>query len=45
MRPSVAVPMHYGFVVGSPFDAERFRDAADPVAVEILTPLDPFECD
>jgi L-ascorbate metabolism protein UlaG (beta-lactamase superfamily) len=45
MRPSLAVPMHYGFVVGSPFDAERFRDAAEPVAVEILTPVDAFECD
>ena len=35
----LAVPMHYGFVVGSPGDAERFRDAASPVPVEILTPV------
>ena len=30
MRPKLAVPMHYGFVVGSPSDADRFRDAASP---------------
>ena len=36
--PRVAVPMHFGFVVGSPADADRFRDAAAPVAVEVLTP-------
>jgi L-ascorbate metabolism protein UlaG (beta-lactamase superfamily) len=41
--PRVAVPMHFGFVVGSPSDADRFRDAAAPVAVEVLTPEDPFE--
>jgi L-ascorbate metabolism protein UlaG (beta-lactamase superfamily) len=41
--PRVAVPMHFGFVVGSPSDAERFREAADPVAVEVLTPQNPFE--
>jgi len=43
MTPSLAVPMHYGFVVGSPSDADRFREAAAPVAVEVLTPTDPFE--
>jgi L-ascorbate metabolism protein UlaG (beta-lactamase superfamily) len=41
--PRVAVPMHFGFVVGSPSDAERFRSAAAPVAVEVLSPADPFE--
>lgn len=41
--PQIAVPMHYGFVVGSPSDAERFRALASPVAVEILTPVNPFE--
>ena len=41
--PRVAVPMHFGFVVGSPSDAERFREAAAPVPVEVLTPQDPFE--
>ena len=44
MAPGVAVPMHYGFVVGTAGDGERFRDAASPVPVEILTPVRPFEC-
>jgi len=41
--PELAVPMHYGFVVGSPADAETFRAAAAPVKVEVLTPEQPFE--
>ena len=43
IAPQIAVPMHYGFVVGSPGDAERFRELADPVKVEVLTPTNPFE--
>jgi L-ascorbate metabolism protein UlaG (beta-lactamase superfamily) len=43
IAPRVAVPFHYGFVVGSPSDAERFREAAAPVVVEVLTPTNPFE--
>lgn len=43
ISPDVAVPMHYGFVVGTPADAERFRGEAQPVKVEILTPEHPFE--
>jgi L-ascorbate metabolism protein UlaG (beta-lactamase superfamily) len=43
IAPQVAVPMHYGFVVGSPSDADRFRKEADPVKVEILAPVNPFE--
>ncbi|MBA3690275.1 MAG: MBL fold metallo-hydrolase [Actinobacteria bacterium] len=42
MAPGVAVPMHYGFVVGEPADAERFRQAAAPVPVEVLIPVRPF---
>jgi L-ascorbate metabolism protein UlaG (beta-lactamase superfamily) len=45
MRPQVAVPMHYGFVVGSPSDGERFKKEADPVRVEMLEPTNPFEQD
>lgn len=41
--PQLAVPMHYGFVVGSASDGEAFRAAADPVKVEVLTPRDAFE--
>jgi len=43
INPQVAVPMHYGFVVGNPSDAERFAKEADPVKVETLTPVHPFE--
>ena len=43
IRPQRAVPMHYGFVVGSPKDVERFRKEAEPVTVETLKPLHPFE--
>jgi L-ascorbate metabolism protein UlaG (beta-lactamase superfamily) len=42
MSPQLAVPMHYGFVVGTTADAERFQKEADPVKVEILTPQEPF---
>ncbi len=45
ISPQVAVPMHYGFVVGSPKDAETFRRQAQPVPVEVLTPVNPFEQD
>ena len=41
--PELAVPMHFGFVVGSPSDAERFVKECEPVRVEIMTPTNPFE--
>ncbi|MHB8294020.1 MAG: MBL fold metallo-hydrolase [Acidimicrobiales bacterium] len=43
MSPRVAVPMHYGFVVGSPADGQRFAEAAAPVPVTLMTPQHPFE--
>ena len=43
MAPGLAVPMHYGFVVGSASDGQRFRDAAAPVPVEVMEPTNPFE--
>jgi L-ascorbate metabolism protein UlaG (beta-lactamase superfamily) len=45
IAPQIAVPMHYGFVegVGKEADGEAFRRAADPVKVEILAPVNPFE--
>ncbi|GBC87472.1 hypothetical protein HRbin12_01479 [bacterium HR12] len=43
MGPELAVPMHFGFVVGSPSDADRFREEAAPVPVEVLAPTNPFE--
>ena len=42
MAPSLAVPMHYGFVVGSREDAETFRAKAAPVEVRTLDPVHPF---
>ncbi len=41
--PKLAVPMHYGFVVGTPADAERFKREAAPVEVQTLEPTNPFE--
>jgi hypothetical protein len=37
--------MHYGFVVGSPSDAERFAQEASPVEVRTLSPQNGFERD
>ena len=41
--PTLAVPMHYGFVVGWSSDGKRFRDEAAPVPVELLEPVNAFE--
>lgn len=41
--PKLAVPMHFGSVVGSPSEGVRFREAAAPVPVEIMRPVHPFE--
>jgi L-ascorbate metabolism protein UlaG (beta-lactamase superfamily) len=43
MTPKLAVPMHYGFVVGEPSDAARFAEEAAPVEVRTLEPADPYE--
>ena len=43
IRPQLAVPMHYGFVVGTPGDAETFAREAAPVKVETLKPVHAFE--
>ncbi len=42
ISPELAVPMHYGFVVGSGHDAEEFTRLAAPVEVRTLTPVHPF---
>ena len=42
IAPEIAVPMHFGFVVGSPDDAAVFRREAAPVRVEVLEPVHPF---
>jgi L-ascorbate metabolism protein UlaG (beta-lactamase superfamily) len=43
ISPQIAVPMHYGFMVGLPSDADVFAREANPVKVQILTPENPFE--
>lgn len=43
ITPKLAVPMHYGFVVGTQADAGRFARAAAPVEVRTLSPVHPFE--
>ena len=45
IAPEVAVPMHYGFVEGchAADETKVFRTEANPVRVEILEPLAPFE--
>lgn len=44
IAPSIAVPMHFGFVtdVGDPEDVEVFRRAASPIRVEMLEPVNVF---
>ena len=42
IAPDVAVPMHFGFVVGTPEDADVFRREAAPVRVEVLDHVHPF---
>jgi len=43
MRPKVAVPIHFGFVVCSPSHGALFQREAAPVPVQILEPTNPFE--
>jgi L-ascorbate metabolism protein UlaG (beta-lactamase superfamily) len=43
MEPQLAVPNHYGWAVGTPANAETFQREAEPVKVEILSPVVPFE--
>lgn len=43
MEPGVAVPMHFGFVVCSPSHGDLFKKEAEPVPVQLLDPVNPFE--
>jgi len=36
--PKLAVPMHFGFVVGERGFADRFRDGVAPIPVEVMDP-------
>lgn len=43
IRPQLAVPNHYGYVVGVPSDADKFAKEAAPVKVQIMKPVNAFE--
>jgi L-ascorbate metabolism protein UlaG (beta-lactamase superfamily) len=43
IRPQLAVPNHYGFVVGVASDGEKFAKEAAPVRVELMKPVNAFE--
>lgn len=42
MAPGLAVPNHYGFVVGSKDDGPRFVDAIKPTKGYVMEPVHPF---
>jgi L-ascorbate metabolism protein UlaG (beta-lactamase superfamily) len=46
IKPKIAIPMHFGEIVGSITDAEEFKDLAD-CKVEILCSrlCEPGECE
>lgn len=41
--PKMAVPYHFGFVVGKPSDGDAFVKAISPIQGKVLTPKNPFE--
>jgi L-ascorbate metabolism protein UlaG (beta-lactamase superfamily) len=43
IRPQVAVPNHYGYVVGVASDGETFAKEAAPVKVHVMKPVNAFE--
>jgi L-ascorbate metabolism protein UlaG (beta-lactamase superfamily) len=43
IKPQLAVPNHYGYVVGVESDGEKFAREAAPVKVQILKPVNAFE--
>ncbi|HET9847141.1 MAG TPA: MBL fold metallo-hydrolase [Candidatus Dormibacteraeota bacterium] len=43
IKPQVAIPNHYGYVIGVPSDADKFAREAAPVKVEIMKPVNAFE--
>ena len=43
LTPSLAVPMHFGFVVGERGFGDRFKREAAPVEVRVMKPTNPFE--
>ena len=43
IKPELAVPNHYGFVVGVASDGETFAKEAAPINVQIMKPVNAFE--
>jgi L-ascorbate metabolism protein UlaG (beta-lactamase superfamily) len=43
LDPEIVVPMHYGFVAGTPEDMERFRELVPDVNVRSFEPANPFD--
>jgi L-ascorbate metabolism protein UlaG (beta-lactamase superfamily) len=43
IKPQVAIPNHYGYVVGVASDGDTFAREAAPIKVEILKPVNAFE--
>ena len=43
IKAQVAIPNHYGYVIGVPSDADKFAREAAPVKVHILKPVNAFE--
>jgi L-ascorbate metabolism protein UlaG (beta-lactamase superfamily) len=43
ISPKIAVPYHFGFVVGSKTDGESFVKAIAPIEGRVLDPVNPFE--
>lgn len=44
IRPKLAVPYHFGFMVGTRSDGEDFVRAIAPVEGRVMTPVNEFEC-
>lgn len=43
IRPQLAIPNHYGYVIGVESDGEKFAREVAPIKVEILKPVNAFE--
>ncbi len=43
IKPQLAIPNHYGFVVGVASDGDTFAREAAPIEVQILKPVNAFE--
>ena len=44
ISPKLAVPYHFGFVVGTRSDGDDFLQAIAPIEGTVMKPVNPFEC-